>query len=203
MMDRWQEQDLGDEITDQNKCTMAKIYTKTGDKGLTSLIGGTRVAKNNIRLEAYGTVDELNAYIGMIRSFKIDSLLIDELAGIQQKLFAVGGNLATDRSVKDIQVKTVVNPADIECLEQAIDRMDAELPPLTHFVLPGGSQEASFVHIARTVCRRAERRILDMNENYPVDEPIIRYINRLSDYLFILSRKLAYDTGAEELKWKP
>lgn len=182
---------------------LMKIYTKTGDKGTTSLIGGTRVPKNNIRLEAYGSVDELNSYLGLVRAFDIDAALKEELVAIQQVLFMVGGNLATDRTVNDIRPVLLLEDADIERMEKAIDRMDAELPPLTSFILPGGDQAAACCHIARTVCRRVERRILDMGAEYEVEEIVLRYINRLSDYLFMLARKLAFDAGVEEIDWNP
>lgn len=180
-----------------------KIYTKTGDKGKTSLIGGTRVAKNNVRLEAYGTVDELNTYVGMIRSFGMVPEVEKELIRIQHILFDAGGNLATDRSVEGLKIRLIVSEKDIMTLEEAMDRMDAELPPLTCFVLPGGNQAVSFCHIARTVCRRAERRILDLSDVLEVDELVIKFVNRLSDYLFVLSRKVAHDLGVEEIKWQP
>lgn len=180
-----------------------KIYTKTGDKGMTSLIGGKRVAKNSARLESYGTIDELNSYLGMIRSLAGDEQITDELVGIQSRLFDVGGNLATDPENADIKVKLGIRESDIRLLEEAIDRMDAEVPPMKYFVLPGGDQLSSFCHIARTVCRRAERRILDLAEEAQVDELVLKYVNRLSDYLFILSRKMAYDSGIEERKWVP
>lgn len=180
---------------------MMKIYTKTGDKGQTSLVGGTRVAKNSVRLEAYGTVDELNSYLGLIRSFGIAPELKEEIVGIQHILFAVGGNLATDTSLTQLKERLVVKEEDVEALEKAMDRMDAQLPPLTGFVLPGGEQASAFCHIARTVCRRAERRILDVKEQYEVDEWVLKYINRLSDYLFMLARKVAQDAGNEEIKW--
>lgn len=178
-----------------------KIYTKTGDLGTTSLVGGIRVPKNSSRLEAYGTVDELNSYLGLIRSFEIDEKSIGELVMIQTILFSVGGNLATDTSVCAKKQLCVKNE-DIEFLEQAIDRMDGELPLLKSFVLPGGNPAVSFCHIARTVCRRTERRILDMNGECEVDDLVLKYINRLSDYLFVLSRKMANDLGVEELKWE-
>ncbi|MEG0796526.1 MAG: cob(I)yrinic acid a,c-diamide adenosyltransferase [Odoribacter sp.] len=180
-----------------------KIYTKTGDKGLTSLIGGTRVAKNSTRLEAYGQVDELNSYLGMIRAFPLSPELLEELVEIQSRLFDVGGNLATDTAAKGIKTKLSVTEADVALLEKAIDRMDKELPSMPYFVLPGGDEAVAFCHIARTVCRRAERRILDLTEETEVDEGVLKYINRLSDYLFILSRKVANDRGVEELKWVP
>lgn len=180
-----------------------KVYTKTGDQGMTSLIGGTRVPKNSVRLEAYGNVDELNSYIGLIRSLVADKSVAEELASIQMRLFDVGGNLATDPNGKTQKTPVGVEDTDIEELEKAIDRIEAEVPPLRFFVLPGGNEMVAFCHIARTVCRRAERRILDLNQETAVEEQVIKYINRLSDYLFMLSRKLAHDTGVEELKWVP
>lgn len=186
--------------TDETEKEM-KIYTKTGDKGMTSLIGGTRVAKNSVRLEAYGTVDELNSYLGLIRSYATEETIAKELAGIQSVLFEVGGHLATDTAAIAPTKRLEVGDDKTTALEKAIDRMDAELPPLHSFVLPGGDKAASVCHIARTVCRRAERRILDVCQSYEVDESVVKYINRLSDYLFVLARKLAHDNGTEELKW--
>ena len=180
-----------------------KIYTKTGDEGMTSLIGGKRVAKNSARLESYGTIDELNSFLGMIRSFPMSPEVEDELVEIQSRLFDVGGNLATDPENAPLKMKLGVKEKDIERLEKAIDRMDGEVPPMTHFVLPGGNEVVSFCHIARTVCRRAERRILDLGGEAEVDALVLKYVNRLSDYLFILSRKLAHDSGLEERKWIP
>ncbi len=179
-----------------------KIYTKTGDKGQTSLIGGTRVPKNSVRLEAYGTIDELNSYLGLIRSFPVAPELDGQLVVIQKILFSVSGNLATDTSVKEVRSGLAVTEEDVAFLEKAMDRMDETLSPMTHFILPGGDQASSFAHIARTVCRRAERRVLDVAERYAVDEHVIRYINRLSDYLFVLARKIAFDAGTKELKWE-
>lgn len=180
-----------------------KIYTKTGDKGMTSLIGGTRVPKNSIRLDSYGTIDELNSYLGMIRSYPVDPLIAEELTEIQSRLFDVGGHLATDPQASQVKSKLGIKERDIQKLEEAIDRMDAQVPPLKYFVLPGGDPLVSFCHIARTVCRRAERRILDLASEAEVDELVIKYVNRLSDYLFMLSRKVAYDQQVEEKKWIP
>lgn len=180
-----------------------KIYTKTGDKGMTSLVGGTRVAKNSVRLEAYGGVDELNSYLGMIRSFRLGEQELNDLVNIQTILFDIGGNLATDTAAERINVRLGIEEDDIIFLEKAIDRIEAQLPPLKTFVLPGGDQAASFCHIARTVCRRVERRILDVQGEFEVDELILKYINRLSDYLFVLSRKVAFDSGTEEIAWIP
>lgn len=179
----------------------SKVYTKTGDKGKTGLIGGTRVPKCHDRLEAYGTVDELNTYIGMIRSFNIDAHLKEVLINIQNKLFVIGACLATDEDKSDMKSKLPCNKADAEYLEKEIDKMETELPPLTNFVLPGGHQAVSFCHIARTVCRRAERRIIKLSETVSVEEDLTKYVNRLSDFLFVLSRKVANDFNVDEVPW--
>lgn len=179
------------------------VYTKTGDKGKTGLIGGTRVFKSDTRLEAYGTVDELNSFIGMIRSFRIEDNIADFLIEVQQKLFVVGGYLATDQGRMKVQSATTIYPEDIEYIENEIDRLDANLPQMTHFVLPGGNQLVSYCHIARTVCRRTERVVVKMAEFYPVEESVVKYINRLSDFLFVLARKLCQDESFEEIKWTP
>ena len=173
-----------------------KIYTKTGDKGMTSLIGGKRVPKNSARLESYGTIDELNSFLGMIRSFPLEQVIAEELVEIQSRLFDVGGNLATDpESSANLKEPIGVTEEDIA--------LDAEVPPMKYFVLPGGNQCVSFCHMARTICRRAERRILDLAAETEVDGSVMKYVNRLSDYLFILARKIAYDSGCEEMKWVP
>lgn len=180
-----------------------KIYTKTGDQGTTSLIGGKRVPKNCARLESYGTIDELNSLLGMIRSYPIGQTIADELVEIQSRLFDVGGNLATAPENAVSETPLGVSETDIEKLENAIDRMESEVPPLKHFVLPGGDPCASCCHVARTVCRRAERRILDLAAEAPVDALVLKYVNRLSDYLFVLARKVARDADCEEMKWIP
>lgn len=180
-----------------------KVYTRTGDKGTTSLIGGTRVAKNNIRLDAYGGVDELNSHIGMIRSYPIAEEAVRQLVEIQNVLFVVGANLATDTEVSNLKRELPCTDEDVAFLEKAIDEMEEALPPLRYFVLPGGHPAVSACHIARTVCRRVERRVMDMNERIPVDEVVLRYMNRLSDYLFVLGRKLAQDLNVREEKWVP
>ena len=172
-----------------------KIYTKTGDKGMTSLIGGKRVPKNSARLESYGTIDELNSFLGMIRSFPLEQVIAEELVEIQSRLF--------DEASANLKVPIGVTEEDIALLENGIDRMDAEVPPMKYFVLPGGNQCVSFCHMARTICRRAERRILDLAAETEVDGSVMKYVNRLSDYLFILARKIAYDSGCEEMKWVP
>ncbi|WP_024771313.1 cob(I)yrinic acid a,c-diamide adenosyltransferase [Aquimarina macrocephali] len=186
-----------------------KIYTKTGDKGTTALFGGTRVPKHHIRIDSYGTVDELNSHIGLIRDQKIDELSKKILINIQDKLFTVGAVLATDpekailkSGQKRLNIPTI-STEDIELLEKEIDRMNESLPPMTHFVLPGGHQTVSFCHIARCVCRRAERLATALYEIAPFEETTLHYLNRLSDYLFVLARKLSFDLKAEEIEWIP
>ncbi|GAA0726598.1 cob(I)yrinic acid a,c-diamide adenosyltransferase [Aquimarina litoralis] len=186
-----------------------KIYTKTGDKGTTALFGGTRVPKHHIRIDSYGTVDELNSHIGLIRDQKIDELSKNILVKIQDRLFTVGAVLATDpekailkSGKKRLNIPTI-SPEDITLLETEMDRMNESLPPMTHFVLPGGHQTVSFCHIARCVCRRAERLATALYEISPFEETTLQYLNRLSDYLFVLARKLSHDLQAEEIKWIP
>lgn len=186
-----------------------KVYTKTGDKGTTALFGGTRVPKHHIRIESYGTVDELNSYIGLIRDQEINQLYKDVLIEIQDKLFTVGAVLATDpekailKNGKERLNIPKISEEDLLLLENEIDRMEESLPPMTHFVLPGGHTTVSFCHIARCVCRRAERLSVQLNESEEVDESVLKYLNRLSDYLFVLARKLTFDLRAEEVKWIP
>lgn len=178
-----------------------KIYTRTGDDGTTGLIGGSRVKKYDIRLEAYGTVDELNSYIGVIRSLYNEEHADTMLEKIQNKLFVIGANLASDESASMIKKQLPCSIADIEILEREMDLMITVLPSLNNFILPGGCQATSFCHIARTVCRRAERRIVELSERTEVDSNLIKYINRLSDYLFVLSRKISMDLKAPEILW--
>ncbi|MDR2126616.1 MAG: cob(I)yrinic acid a,c-diamide adenosyltransferase [Prevotellaceae bacterium] len=175
-----------------------KVYTKTGDRGTTSLIGGARVPKFHIRVEAYGTVDELISHIGLIRSQKIDLHIIETLHQIQIKLMDIAAIMASDGKAKKLQQ---VTDNDIKMIESEIDRYDAELEPLKYFVLPGGHNIPAFCHIARCVCRRAERIILRVNEETPVPENVLMYMNRLSDYLFILARKLHKDLEIREVFW--
>ena len=178
-----------------------KIYTKTGDKGQTSLVGGTRVPKTHIRIEAYGTVDELNAWLGALRDDKATLEWKKEIVQIQEKLFTIGSNLALEKPGKfNIPV---LEEQDIVNLENWIDKMEEGLEPMRNFILPGGHPAVSACHIARTVCRRAEREVLRMAEEHEVDEKIIRYLNRLSDLVFMYSRKLASLTGAEQIPWQP
>ncbi|MDH7444430.1 cob(I)yrinic acid a,c-diamide adenosyltransferase [Aquimarina sp. 2201CG14-23] len=186
-----------------------KIYTKTGDKGTTALFGGTRVPKHHIRIDSYGTVDELNSHIGLIRDQQIDELSKQVLINIQDKLFTVGAVLATDpekavlkSGQKRLNIPTI-SIEDIELLENEMDRMNESLPPMTHFVLPGGHQTVSFCHIARCVCRRAERLATALYELEPFEETTLQYLNRLSDYLFVLARKLSNDLQADEIQWIP
>ncbi|MEZ4875114.1 MAG: cob(I)yrinic acid a,c-diamide adenosyltransferase [Flavobacteriaceae bacterium] len=186
-----------------------KIYTKTGDKGTTALFGGTRVPKHHIRIESYGTVDELNSHLGLLRDQEIDPHHVKTLIGIQEKLFTVGAILATDpekallKSGKERLNIPKISESDIAHLEQEMDTMNETLPPMTHFVLPGGHSTVSYCHIARTVCRRAERMTSLLHENEPVDGQVLMYLNRLSDYLFVLARKLTFDLHVEEQKWIP
>ena len=186
-----------------------KIYTKTGDKGTTALFGGTRVPKHHIRIESYGTVDELNSHLGLIRDQKIHQDYKDLIIQIQNKLFTVGAILATDpekailKNGKERLNITKISAEDIESLEQEMDTMNAALPPMTHFVLPGGHQTVSFCHIARCVCRRAERLASALNDLEPFEPNALTYLNRLSDYLFVLARKLSFDLQANEIKWIP
>lgn len=179
------------------------VYTKTGDKGMTSLVGGVRVSKTHPRLEAYGTVDELNSQIGLLITYVTDEEDREFLFEIQRKLFSVGSYLATDQTYKELRPQSIIHLEDVEELERAIDKVDSELPPLRLFILPGGSQGASVCHVCRTVCRRAERCILELNESeVKIDENLIAYINRLSDYLFVFSRKLNNLEGGHEIIWQ-
>ncbi|WP_316799339.1 cob(I)yrinic acid a,c-diamide adenosyltransferase [Pedobacter frigidisoli] len=179
-----------------------KIYTKSGDKGQTSLIGGTRVPKYHLRIETYGTVDELNSYIGLIMSQDIDPHSKQLLKEIQDRLFTVGASLAADPEKSKMKIPDL-HDADVELLEQEMDAMNVMLPALKHFVLPGGNTVVSYCHVARCVCRRAERLTTELAENSFVDERVIVYLNRLSDYLFVLARKLTKDFNAEENIWIP
>ena len=186
-----------------------KVYTKTGDTGTTALFGGTRVPKDHARIESYGTVDELNSYIGLIRDQEINQHFKDILIEIQDRLFTVGAILATppEKEVLKNGQKRLQNlgiiESDIELLEKEIDTMEDSLPQMTHFVLPGGHTTVSYCHIARCVCRRAERLAVHLSHNEPVADIAIKYLNRLSDYLFVLARKLSKDLTADEVQWIP
>ena len=179
-----------------------KIYTKTGDKGETSLIGGVRVPKYHLRIESYGTVDELNSYIGLVidsMQNKVDTKLLYE---IQDRLFTVGSVLASDPEKSKMKIPDL-HESDVELLENEMDKMDSVLPELKNFILPGGSLSASYCHVARCVCRRAERLVVHLSSESEVPEIIIRYLNRLSDFLFMFSRKLVHDAGTNEIPWRP
>jgi cob(I)alamin adenosyltransferase len=179
-----------------------KIYTKKGDKGTTSLIGGTRVPKHHLRIESYGTVDELNSYIGLIRDQEVSKEIETVLLEVQDRLFTIGSHLATDPEKGKMKLPELFE-SDITFLENEIDRMDESLEEMRSFVLPGGNTVVSYSHIARCVCRRAERIAVHLSEESKVDEKIISYLNRLSDYLFTLSRKLTVDFKAKEIPWVP
>jgi len=179
-----------------------KLYTKTGDKGQTGLIGGTRVPKNDVRIEAYGTVDELNSFIGTLTTFQIPGVDRAFLRSIQNNLFTIGSYLATDTSKVALQKASILKMDVIDAIEKEIDRLDDMLPALNSFILPGGSQTGAFSHICRTISRRVERRLLDVGNAYFIDNEVFVYINRLSDYFFALARYLTVEKGEEEIYWK-
>jgi len=179
-----------------------KIYTKKGDQGQTSLIGGMRVSKHALRIESYGTVDELNSYLGVLRDQDIQTSYKSELIEIQQLLFTIGSHLAVGKEGSSMKLPELKEGHVLQ-LESSIDKMDEQLPPMRFFVLPGGHQAVSFCHVARCVCRRAERLVVHLASEDHVDALILTYLNRLSDYLFTLSRKIAQDLGAEEQPWMP
>lgn len=181
-----------------------KIYTKTGDKGSTSLIGGTKVAKSDVRIDTYGTVDELNAWIGYINDQLNDGAFKPELKEIQDRLFTIGSALATDGTKEPKMKLPDLHPGDVDYLEARIDEMTAALPPMKSFILPGGHPIVSSIHIVRCVCRRAERLAVSMQQHALfIDEKIIQYLNRLSDYLFTLSRYVAQKLRVAEVPWQP
>ena len=181
-----------------------KIYTKTGDLGKTSLIGGTKVPKNHIRIEAYGTVDELNSYIGLVSDHLTDSHSKVTLKEIQDRLFTIGSSLACDPDKEPLMKIPDLKEADVEFLEKEIDAMNAELPAMKWFLLPGGHVSVSVTHIARCICRRAERLCVDMQEHELfVDPLVIKYLNRLSDHLFVLARYAGHLLNVPEIAWKP
>lgn len=179
-----------------------KIYTKTGDKGTTSLVGGSRVSKYDLRLHAYGTTDELNSWVGLIADTCNNSEVTDFLRNIQVELFNIGSNLASEDDQTRVKLPQVTNNA-IELLENAIDEMNKELPSLRTFILPGGHQVVSYCHLARTVCRRAERWVVELSEKNEVRTEITKYFNRLSDYFFVLSRYLGKQFQVAEIAWNP
>jgi cob(I)alamin adenosyltransferase len=179
-----------------------KIYTKKGDNGTTQLIGGTRVPKFDARIEAYGTVDELNAYLGLLRDLIEKNPFTSQIIEIQDRLFTIGSLLAEDKAESNMKLPTI-NEQNVIDLENFIDAMDEELPEMKNFILPGGHPTVSHIHIARCVCRRTERKIDLLNHENPVEPIILHYINRLSDYLFVLSRKISQDLQINETTWKP
>jgi len=179
-----------------------KIYTKTGDKGETSLIGGSRVPKYHERIEAYGTLDELNSFIGLIRDQEIDEHSKTRLTEIQDRIFTAESLLALDPDQPVLRKLPEIVEEDILMLEKEIDIMNESLPPISNFILPGGHPVVSYCHVARTICRRAERVTLKLAQKHSVDKLVIKYLNRLSDYLFVLSRKMAKDFKAVETPWK-
>jgi cob(I)alamin adenosyltransferase len=179
-----------------------KIYTKTGDKGETSLLGGRRVPKDHLKIEAYGTADELNAFIGLLRDQPVDAHDGEVLLRIQDRVFVAESLLARDAGSESIPLPGL-SEEDILLLEREIDRMNEDLPPLGHFILPGGHPAVSLAHVCRCVCRRAERIIISLSGQEPVEEVIIRYFNRLSDYFFVLARKTGKDLGVPDILWKP
>ena len=180
-----------------------KIYTKTGDMGRTSLLGGTKVFKNNPRIEAYGTVDELNSYIGLLSDFSNDENAKNILKEIQDRLFTIGAELACDPEKHSRMTLPDLHESDVALLENEIDKMQEELPVMKNFILPGGNPAVSFAHVARCVCRRAERCTVNLQENNgAVEQLIIKYLNRLSDYLFVLARYLGMKNNAPEIIWK-
>jgi cob(I)alamin adenosyltransferase len=177
-----------------------KVYTKTGDKGTTGLLGGTRVSKSDIRIEAYGNVDELNSWIGLLRDLPVNDKRQDLLTKIQDRLFVIGSWLAME-GIDNIYNIPEIKEADIKLLENEMDSMDELLPALKNFVLPGGDTSVSYAHIARTVCRRAERQVIRLAEVATISEIVIKYLNRLSDFLFVLSRKLTLELNVKETYW--
>lgn len=181
---------------------MSKIYTKTGDLGSTSLIGGTRLRKDHEKIEAYGTLDELNAWIGVLADAKENSSRIEVLREIQDRLFTIGAELASEAEQNKRKLPDLLE-ADVTFLEAEMDTMNEKIPTLRAFVLPGGHTIVSFAHVARTICRRAERQVVRLSSLEPVNPLIIVYLNRLSDYLFIVSRKITQEQNSPEIAWKP
>ncbi len=178
-----------------------KIYTKTGDKGTTALYGGKRLSKGELRIEAYGTVDELNSFLGLVATYLHEHEYCDLMIDIQSRLFDIGTHLAAEPGKKNL-VLPEITESSIVILEQYIDKMNDSLPELKFFILPGGNKSAAFSHVARTVCRRAERCVVRLSENDKIEPILIQYLNRLSDFLFVLARKFAHDDNATEIVWK-
>lgn len=180
-----------------------KIYTKTGDLGSTSLIGGTKVSKSDLRIESYGTVDELNSHVGLVRDLLSEEQLKKVLAEVQDRLFTIGSSLACDPLRETKLAIPDLHEADINLLEREIDRMSEELPVMKSFILPGGHATVSSIHIARCVCRRAERNCVHLQQQADVSPLVLKYLNRLSDYLFMLARYAGKLLNAPEVPWKP
>lgn len=183
---------------------MAKsnLYTRTGDRGTTSLVGGQRIKKSDLRLECYGSVDELNSFIGVLRAEELEAASAEQLAAIQNNLFVIGSNLATDTSSHELKAFSQVSEEVIIALEGWIDQLDEATPPMTGFILPAGGRSAALCHVCRTVTRRVERLLYRLEEEVPVDEPLERYINRLSDYFFALARYESHRRGEPEITWQ-
>jgi cob(I)alamin adenosyltransferase len=179
-----------------------KIYTKTGDKGTTALFGGKRVSKAELRIETYGTVDELNSWMGVLRDQEVNRNRQEELIEVQDRLFTIGSILATEPGNTKVKIPSLTEN-DITFLEKKIDAMESGLEPMKVFVLPGGHTSVSFGHVSRTVCRRAERLVIALDAQEKVDPLVIQYLNRLSDYLFVLCRAMTKDLGANETPWRP
>jgi cob(I)alamin adenosyltransferase len=179
-----------------------KIYTKTGDKGQTGLVGGSRISKSSIRIEACGTIDELNAWMGLLGDYTINAPHVSVIREIQERLFTIGANIMTEPG-KLISKVPLLLESDIDLLEKSIDKINEQLEPMRFFILPGGNKEVSFAHVARTVCRRAEREVVRLSEQEPVNDLIVIYLNRLSDYLFVLCRDMGRMMNVEEIPWRP
>ncbi len=179
-----------------------KIYTKTGDEGTTALFGGKRVSKADLRINTYGTIDELNSYIGLLRDQEVNKNKYDELIEIQDRLFTIGSILATEPGNIKVKIPPIIEN-DVTFLEDRMDAMDTLLDPMKFFVLPGGHPSVSFGHVARTVCRRAERLVIELNAHEKIEPLVIKYMNRLSDYLFVLCRLMTKELNLVETPWKP
>ncbi len=181
----------------------AKLYTKTGDKGSTSLLGGKKVSKSDLRIEAYGNVDELNSFLGYLKDQEeVESRLKQQLYWIQEHLFTIGSHLATEPGFKGFEIPKITD-TEVSQLEVWIDTLDSKVPPLKNFILPGGHPAVSLAHVCRSVCRRTERSTISLAQNEEVDEVIIRFLNRLSDYLFIFARAIGHQLNVPEIPWSP
>ena len=182
---------------------ITKVYTRTGDKGTTSLVGGQKISKASARLDAYGTIDELSSHLGLLAALLVDDDPIRQIiCRIQNNLFNVGTHLATDQSTTPLYPSAQLPDGEVDFLEQQIDAINDELPLCTGFILPGGSTAAAQAHVCRTVCRRAERRIVELSTTEKIGEEVLRYVNRLSDYLFVLAKKINFNKGVSEILWK-